>query len=60
MSEGSHHILTVNGGSSSLKLERAAPLIRQLDEKLVQHRAYITEHGIDMPEVCHWRWSARP
>ena len=37
--------------------ERVAPLIRQLDEKLTQHKAYIYEHGLDMPEVRDWRWS---
>jgi xylulose-5-phosphate/fructose-6-phosphate phosphoketolase len=37
--------------------ERAEPLIRQLDEKLTQHKAYIYEHGLDMPEVRDWRWS---
>jgi xylulose-5-phosphate/fructose-6-phosphate phosphoketolase len=37
--------------------ERAEALIRQLDEKLAQHRAYICEHGVDMPEVRDWRWS---
>ncbi|HTU03405.1 MAG TPA: phosphoketolase family protein, partial [Candidatus Sulfotelmatobacter sp.] len=37
--------------------ERAEPLIRQLNEKLTQHTAYIREHGLDMPEVRDWRWS---
>ncbi|HKD17500.1 MAG TPA: phosphoketolase family protein [Thermoanaerobaculia bacterium] len=37
--------------------ERAEPLIRELDEKLTQHTAYIREHGLDMPEVRDWRWS---
>jgi xylulose-5-phosphate/fructose-6-phosphate phosphoketolase len=37
--------------------ERSEPLIRQLDERLTQHTAYIREHGLDMPEVRDWRWS---
>jgi xylulose-5-phosphate/fructose-6-phosphate phosphoketolase len=30
----------------------AAIVAARLDE----HRRYIREHGIDMPEVLHWRW----
>jgi xylulose-5-phosphate/fructose-6-phosphate phosphoketolase len=32
-------------------------LLQTLSEKLVEHRLYIHEHGEDMPEVRHWRWS---
>jgi xylulose-5-phosphate/fructose-6-phosphate phosphoketolase len=34
----------------------AADLFR---EKLVEHRAYVTEHGDDMPEIRNWRWPDR-
>ena len=27
-----------------------------LRNKLVQHKQYIHEHGIDMPEVLNWKW----
>jgi xylulose-5-phosphate/fructose-6-phosphate phosphoketolase len=23
-----------------------------------RHKLYISEHGVDMPEICHWRWNA--
>ncbi len=36
---------------------RADALIRQLEDKLVEHRAFIREHGEDMPEVRDWRWT---
>ena len=23
-----------------------------------RHKLYISEHGVDMPEICHWHWNA--
>jgi xylulose-5-phosphate/fructose-6-phosphate phosphoketolase len=28
-------------------------------EKLVQHKTYIEEHGLDLPEVRNWKWGER-
>ncbi|MBI5454156.1 MAG: phosphoketolase family protein [Deltaproteobacteria bacterium] len=36
---------------------RALDLISELEEKLIAHREYIIEHGVDMPEVMNWRWT---
>lgn len=29
-----------------------------MEETLIRHRAYINEHGRDMPEILEWKWSA--
>ena len=39
---------------------RAAYLKQAIDEKLVEHKIYIREHGRDMPEIASWRWRASP
>jgi xylulose-5-phosphate/fructose-6-phosphate phosphoketolase len=37
---------------------RAAYAKQLFRDKLTEHRAYICEHGDDMPEVRDWRWGA--
>lgn len=36
--------------------EAGRRLKAQLQRKLDEHRAYITTHGVDMPEVHNWKW----
>ncbi|MEO7939390.1 MAG: phosphoketolase, partial [Burkholderiaceae bacterium] len=31
---------------------------RRYDESIARHKAYISEHGDDLPEVRDWRWPA--
>jgi xylulose-5-phosphate/fructose-6-phosphate phosphoketolase len=36
---------------------RGAYLIQQMKDKLVEHRQYIAEYGVDLPEITEWKWS---
>lgn len=36
--------------------DRRTSLIEECRNKLIEHKAYIAEFGIDMPEVRDWKW----
>jgi len=36
---------------------KAAHLIQKMKDKLVEHRQYINDNGIDLPEVKDWKWN---
>jgi xylulose-5-phosphate/fructose-6-phosphate phosphoketolase len=36
---------------------RASFLIQMMQDKLVEHKQYITAYGQDMPEIRQWRWN---
>ena len=27
-----------------------------MKDKLVEHKEYIKEYGVDMPEIVNWKW----
>jgi xylulose-5-phosphate/fructose-6-phosphate phosphoketolase len=35
----------------------AAHVKQRLRDKLIDHRRYVTKHGVDLPEVQNWKWS---
>jgi xylulose-5-phosphate/fructose-6-phosphate phosphoketolase len=37
---------------------RGAYLIQQMKDKLVEHKQYIAQYGVDLPEITDWRWQA--
>ncbi len=37
---------------------RGEKLTAEIQGKLATHRAYVREHGEDMPEILDWQWSA--
>ena len=32
-------------------------LIQKMNDKLVEHRQYIKDNGVDLPEVRAWKWN---
>jgi xylulose-5-phosphate/fructose-6-phosphate phosphoketolase len=34
----------------------SAHLMQHLRDRLIEHTAYVREHGQDMPEIRNWRW----
>jgi xylulose-5-phosphate/fructose-6-phosphate phosphoketolase len=41
---------------TGLTSDEALKLKNLMETKLIEHNAYIVEHGIDMPEVLNWNW----
>lgn len=41
---------------TKLTSQKAQALREAMQEKLIVHRDYIDEHGIDMPEIRDWTW----
>jgi xylulose-5-phosphate/fructose-6-phosphate phosphoketolase len=39
---------------------RADYFRQMLEQKLIEHRHYICEHGDDLPEIRSWRWGQNP
>lgn len=39
---------------------RGAFLIQHMNDKLVEHKQYITRWGEDMPEILEWKWEPMP
>ncbi|MEO7489286.1 MAG: phosphoketolase family protein [Ferruginibacter sp.] len=37
---------------------KGAYLKQQLQDKLIEHKHYVSEHGKDMPEILNWKWKA--
>lgn len=38
---------------------RGAYLIQTMNDKLVEHKQYIAEYGVDLPEITGWKWPGK-
>ena len=36
---------------------RGAYLVQMMKDKLVEHKQYIKDNGVDLPEVSNWKWN---
>lgn len=45
---------------AGIESEPAKKLHEEMQEKLVEHKSYIYEHGVDMPEIRDWKWDVNP
>jgi len=36
--------------------DKASYLKQEMQDKLIEHKNYICENGMDMPEVRNWKW----
>ena len=36
---------------------RGAYLVQRMNDTLVEHRQYIKDHGVDLPEIREWKWN---
>lgn len=43
-------------GRLNLTDEAAINVKHTMQQKLIEHKDYINEHGVDMPEITDWRW----
>ena len=43
------HRLPQEGAGIALK--------KVMEDKLIEHKAYIDKHGLDMPEILNWKWN---
>jgi len=37
--------------------DHKAYIKQAMNDHLIAHKQYITEHGEDMPEIRNWRWN---
>ena len=41
----------------SISSSVAPGIIQKMNDKLVEHRQYIKDNGVDLPEVRAWKWN---
>ncbi|UUM19530.1 MULTISPECIES: phosphoketolase family protein [unclassified Mycoplasma] len=55
MSEMDRFHMSITGAKAALK-SQSINFVNRMKNKIKEHKKYIYEHGIDMPEVRNWKW----
>ena len=45
------------GSCAAIWASKGAYLKQQMQDKLIEHKQYIDQHGEDLPEIRNWKWS---
>ena len=51
--------MEILAGRGVVTKEEAKKVIEKIEQKLLEHRAYIEKHGVDMDEIENWVWKQK-
>jgi xylulose-5-phosphate/fructose-6-phosphate phosphoketolase len=55
-----YHVVVQSAGKIAKRnpsvASRAEEILRKYEAKIAGHRAFVTENGVDPPEIADWSW----